>query len=509
MGEFDPMSAVVSLDSGVSQFLDARTGRAGASLEPVGSPAFSAFSTYLHETVHWWQHIGTTAGLLYGLSIPVQALATTLYLSESGTSVSKPLTDAISHSQASDHPAVLAVSRWSEIELAAGLLYSPSNANARLEANPRFYESLGHSLLLAQISTVAGLARTLDPQCLGLPNAVDWIPYYEDFVKSQRQYFVPNQLVQLPLGMREILEGQARFAELQYRSLSYRDARRQAWLGGVYTVAFDEYLKIAGLPVPDGFNDASVNLFLLLCDIALNPSSGYPDPIDPSRDSVRDLHPGIRFLRLCGEVERDRTIVREVEKVGYKSYVNASRRLCERLDWLDPVTVGQHCLARGAKISGWAELQQQFEMCDFGSEDVPIRFYMGKHLEFLEIKVECPHFYCWPARFLTFSDDHCHEAAPFQELLSWSMPPFVTSSLTTGVDATNLTFGTKARRSQFVNSYFATLVLYDMVRQWISNRGAFRFDYKWKGGFTQTELESIWGQFEKSMGLSHTELTIF
>ena len=32
-----------------------------------------AFSTYLHETIHWWQHIGSTAGLMLSLSHPVQS----------------------------------------------------------------------------------------------------------------------------------------------------------------------------------------------------------------------------------------------------------------------------------------------------------------------------------------------------------------------------------------------------------------------------------------------------
>jgi hypothetical protein len=27
-----------------------------------------AFSTYFHETIHWWQHIGSTTGLLLSLS---------------------------------------------------------------------------------------------------------------------------------------------------------------------------------------------------------------------------------------------------------------------------------------------------------------------------------------------------------------------------------------------------------------------------------------------------------
>src|ERR1043166_5494801 len=32
--------------------------------------AFQAFSTYLHETIHWWQHMGSTSGLLLSLTYP-------------------------------------------------------------------------------------------------------------------------------------------------------------------------------------------------------------------------------------------------------------------------------------------------------------------------------------------------------------------------------------------------------------------------------------------------------
>src|SRR6266852_1708299 len=34
--------------------------------------AVQAFSTYLHETIHWWQHVGSTSGLLLSLTYPAQ-----------------------------------------------------------------------------------------------------------------------------------------------------------------------------------------------------------------------------------------------------------------------------------------------------------------------------------------------------------------------------------------------------------------------------------------------------
>ena len=39
------------------------------------SDSLQAFSTYLHETVHWWQHIGSTAGFMRSMSYPAQSHA--------------------------------------------------------------------------------------------------------------------------------------------------------------------------------------------------------------------------------------------------------------------------------------------------------------------------------------------------------------------------------------------------------------------------------------------------
>ena len=34
-----------------------------------------AFSTFLHETIHWWQHVGSTYGLIMSLTYPAEAHA--------------------------------------------------------------------------------------------------------------------------------------------------------------------------------------------------------------------------------------------------------------------------------------------------------------------------------------------------------------------------------------------------------------------------------------------------
>lgn len=35
--------------------------------------SIQAFSTYFHETIHWWQHVGSTLGLMLSLIYPAQA----------------------------------------------------------------------------------------------------------------------------------------------------------------------------------------------------------------------------------------------------------------------------------------------------------------------------------------------------------------------------------------------------------------------------------------------------
>jgi hypothetical protein len=46
-----------------------------------------AFSTYLHETIHWWQHVGSSAGFMLSLSYPAQAHANYAHLKNLLTSI--------------------------------------------------------------------------------------------------------------------------------------------------------------------------------------------------------------------------------------------------------------------------------------------------------------------------------------------------------------------------------------------------------------------------------------
>src|ERR1043165_3846329 len=78
-GLYSPMQFVVRLRQDYHELLN--SGPTGV-LKPgdVSTEALFAFSTFFHETVHWWQHIGSTTGLMLTLAYPAQSHVNHRYL---------------------------------------------------------------------------------------------------------------------------------------------------------------------------------------------------------------------------------------------------------------------------------------------------------------------------------------------------------------------------------------------------------------------------------------------
>lgn len=66
-GSYHPMRFVLRLRPDIHRALDP----AERNQYPL-EDQLQAFSTYLHETIHWWQHIGSTLGFMLTLSHPGQ-----------------------------------------------------------------------------------------------------------------------------------------------------------------------------------------------------------------------------------------------------------------------------------------------------------------------------------------------------------------------------------------------------------------------------------------------------
>jgi len=75
---------------------------------------------------------------------------------------------------------------------------------------------------------------------------------------------------------------------------AFKDA---GYFDGAYGEAFDGFLKMTNSPWPEAVDDPAVALFLLIVDLAINPTAGFPLDIESFENFIIDVDPGIRFMR--------------------------------------------------------------------------------------------------------------------------------------------------------------------------------------------------------------------
>ena len=512
LGSFDPYTSVLRLRSDVAAALDHKDGALpDFSVESGESPALQSFSTHLHETLHWWQHVGTTCGFLHSIGDATIALSCSESLRQSQC-YRKPLIRALYEQPSFSDSGRSAILQWRDIENGRSVTFDPKRSVALWSSRPERATTVGHSLLSYCSLTMGTLARLFDSECEGLLDPTPWDDAYRAFESDRRVGFDPNILLEIPLGMVEIAEGQARISEIQHRNLTQRalswaTVMNDGWLDGIYGRAFNLFLKLTESSEPTSPRDDIVDLFLLICDVALNPSCGYVDNVGPEQEFVLDFHPGARFLRICRAVLREQLDLTQFSLPSLSGYLEITKRLCEPLGWITPVQVAERGLAMWASSACGSELAHQHLTRGYGSVDLPLRYLVGEHRSYLETKAQIPHVLCWPAWFLILHEEDSEDyAATIDEMLGWHRPPF-TADGSEGVSSIEIPRLDEAQVPQFASDYFTTLALYDLVIQWIAMSGQFELDgFSWTTNLSTHEKTRIGEQFLRSFGKGLNEI---
>lgn len=511
-GQFDPRTLVLLLSRDLAPDLDSKGGALPEySIESGPTAAQRSYSTHLHETIHYWQSIGSTAGFLLSLGESTATFAALDDLKAAGHR-QKPVLDTLDpHTDHSD-PAFRACILWTDVIHGCAVLDDPAQAVAFLENRSDGFVSVGHSLLSLCSSTASSLAEAFDPGQSGLVDSSSWQEAYEEFVRKGSSGFEPGSYMQIPIGLRDLAEGQARISEIQHRNLtqealSWADVRSRGWLAGVYGKAFDTFLHFSGFSEPESPRDNPVNLFLLLCDIALNPAVGYAAAIDPAQEFVHDFHPGIRFIRLCRAIAKDPSLTEGPEMPSLDAYETLSRKISERLGWLPPTEVARTLLTRWEKAARGDELADQHYTRNYGA-DPHRRFVIGEHRNFLDTRVQIPHFFCWPAWQHLIFEGEGEYASTIDQVLRWHRPPF-TAEEGRGVTTVEIARLKPEEQGAFVASYFGAHAIYDLTRQWIEEPDAFRWNrFAWKSPLPARDIEWLEERFAETYGLRIDEIAI-
>jgi hypothetical protein len=439
-----------------------------------------AFSTYLHETIHWWQHMGSTSGVLVSLTYPAQMHLNHRHLRDfvihSGPKKSILKYNSLiakRRDPASEEVRTinLILNNFFDMQFYTSLIVNPSGANNVV--NNLHFESMGHSYHVAYSSVLWLLSATFDPTSQYFPDPRLWAKEFKRLGDERLTgYYYKSDIHLSPIGLREIFEGQARFTQLQYlhlasgEDLTWADFRNLGMLSPLYVKAFEQFLEFTESEWPKDVGDPLVALFLLVCDVSINPSDGFPFDIIHFESFIESTDPGIRFFYLCRLiVKKFRSFKSHIKEYSKTEYVDLSETLSEAMVCRSPLAAAQ-------KVVDWSEecpqlvgLIKQGEAFSFSETNLPVRVVFERFIRFCVDKIQNPHFLCWPGAWA--AGERCSEN--FMETFQTHQALFTSE---VGGDIRPRSFPEKNERlvQSTFEAFYAWNIMYDLCRQWIVER---------------------------------------
>ena len=485
----------------------------GIAIQTVTGRQALALSTYFHEKIHWWQHVGSSLGLLLSLAYPAQTHVNVTRLKTILRDVGgvkslrtfhrlnpRPLTHA------TNEVLNIILNNWHDIEYCRRLALVPELIEAA--ARDPYFESLGHAYTITWGNGVLLIGDALDPNRSFIPNPYEWDEPTDQLRKDRVEDYYYGSPVRLSrLGARLIFEGQARFAQLQ--QLHFNSPETADWklfdalgmLQDDYTAAFRAFLAAAGRPWPGSAGGPEVGLFLVICDIAINPTEGFPFPVTDFAGWRKNLDPGIRFHRLCVAAAANPHLFETVKHFTRAEYEVVAETLAHALSWPTPL---EAC----ARVRSWDQhasfraLEAEDAAFAFVNKDLPVRVFVARFLEFQKDKLRYPELFVWPGVFASSRERHLPIETVI-EVLTRHEPLFVAAP--DGEIRPTLLIGRDSRAIyDTFNSFYAYTAAYQLVRQWHIVDGSFDFDFGWLVPHASQELIQDWAKtiFKNAFGTS-------
>lgn len=455
----------------------------------VGFEGAQAFSTYLHETIHWWQHVGSTFGLITSLTYPAEAhanhghlknLAQKVGFKKSIRQLAASLKGPVTPNTAAGLANII-VNNQFDFDAFRHVTYGPGARHFIVQQDQ--FESIGHALWMTYGNVVFQLSQVADPDFEVIPKPDDWSPA----MRAQRDarvkgYYYGSPVDILPVGAREIMEGQARFSQIQYLhfasggSLGWNSFEALGWLrDDIYTEAFRAFLNLAQVERPAGVHDPIVGLFLLICDMALNPGSGFPFTVNSVATFVEDVDPGTRFLFLAMAVGEDRELAGLIREYSREEYAEVSQRLADATKLHPPLDIARVVSAWAKESSSVAELMEEARTFKFKPINLPIRFMLSHFIAFMTDKARRPEFFCWPGAWMAGE----RVSGEIAELFDVHRAPFLDKIDDDGVFPRTYPDKAEAVVQETFQMFYASTITYDLTRQWITEDGPFHYRYGW------------------------------
>ena len=446
-----------------------------------------AFSTYLHETIHWWQHIGSTYGFMLSMTYPTQSHANHGHLLQLIEQVGfkKSILDLAKSLPKGGYgtpsrTANIIVNNHFDMEVFRGLTVSPFAAKLMIQ-NPQF-ENLGHAFQILWGNNISLLSSVTDRHFNVIPHPKEWTAEFRKLRDTRQQGFYYGSPIGLPeIGAYELFEGQARMSQLHFLHFGtggrfeMHDAVSSGMFEGVYGKAFSGFLTMAGLDWPTSLDHPAVAGFLVACDVAINPGSGFPFPIVHFPSFIDDIDPGRRFMTMC-KLAREKcpevfSLVREYSR---EEYAEVSQKLAATIVEIAPLEIAAE-FCRWIVTPEFQPIMEEYETFAFGKGNVVPRVLFAHFLAFMRDKYAHPEFFCWPGAFM--AGKRLAENAMI--LFDRHGALFVDREDDDGIFPRLGAGRVEAQVQETFDDFYANNVIFYLTRQWITRPGPFDLDLGW------------------------------
>ncbi len=472
-----------------------------------------ANSVYLHETWHWWQHAGSTFGFLSGLVNPAQTHANTKYLKDvlASLGAQKSMYQMLVHSKNAGGPASqfgvahVIVNNFADLRTYQAMCSHPEKA--KVIASYPLFEAKGHGFGITYMNIISMLARSVDRKFETLPDPRPWEHRFDTLRASRAKHFFRGSPLYIPpVGAFQLFEGQCRYNQLLFlwqgsgRAFDWNEAEARGMLRSPYDDAFRIFLELLGEIRPKEIDNPIVGLFLLVCDLALNPTSGFPCAIDFESDFVAAVDPGTRFFRLTRAAANQKSAILDmIRDYSREEYCEAGKLLTTSCGYATPLTAtGKVCewIQSSEEIRRLTDLHTTY---GFPAENYPVAFLLSHFLAFSKDKHDAPEIFCWPGKYT--AGTRVNEKVA--ELLERHGAPFIDGAEDTTIHP-RLRSGLSetAVHAAFL-SFYQFILMYDLTEQWVLRPGAFAFDLAWLRStssqeqlreFSESAFKSVYGR---------------
>jgi hypothetical protein len=460
---------------------------------PISSETIQAYSTYIHETIHWWQHVGSTSGLLFSLSYLAQSHSSMEQLREVLTTfgpkkslkgwADKVLLKEGDSAQAKLASANIAVNNALDVEYYKAYAYDP-RASIKWMIDQNHFESVGHTYFIVYGQLVGLIGDVIDPELSALPKITGWDVEIRRLNSEKVEGYYWRSPVRLPCT--------------EWRQMGY--------LSGIYFEAFDAFLRLSESEWPDQMSDPIIGLFLLVCDLAINPTRGMPLDIDSFEDFILDVDVGIRFTRLSLAVKALPHLKTAVKHFSREEYIAISNDLIGETGYDHPLSGLQAVMQWGETALGLAKLMEEHRTFEFERTNLPIRVFVSHFVAFCTDKFETPEFFCWPGKYMSGGGGEKN----VRELWLRHLSLFSDRGDKNGVYPRRWPNRSEAAVMKTFNRFYGTMTLYDLTRQWILKDGPFVYDYRWLSENYSQKHADAWANdtFKQIYGVTLDEFEI-